>query len=149
MNDSELKESIAKLLEAPLAAEECAIVDLVLSRYKRNNTLRLFIYSKKDLTLDECARLSRVAGDVINGTDWFEHGYTLEVSSPGLDRPLTEARDFEFRTGETVRVEFADKSRKKLTGEIISATESEVTLREKEQTTIVPLADIKQAKIVF
>ncbi|RKX25021.1 MAG: hypothetical protein DRP47_10490 [Candidatus Zixiibacteriota bacterium] len=149
MVDSELKERIATLLEAPLRKESCELVDMVLSRYKQHNTLRLFVYSEHGTSLKECARLSRIVGDIIDGTDWFEKGYTLEVSSPGLDRPLTEARDFKYRTGETVRIEFFDTTRKKFTADILSATDSEVQLEQDSQKVTIPLKDIKQAKIVF
>lgn len=149
MSLSERKKSLEELLQAPLEKEGYEIAEIVLSVYKHNHTVRLFVYSRNGVKLDECARVSRIAGDLIDGTDWFERGYTLEVSSPGLDRPLTQARDFRFRTGETVRVEFTDQVRKKLTAEILSATDNDVTLRDKEKTLTVPLTDIKQAKIVF
>lgn len=143
------RNDISALIEAPLAAEGAFVADLVLSTYKKSATVRVFVYSTKGATLEECTRLSRIIGDLIDGTDWFENGYTLEVSSPGLDRPLTTARDFQFRTGETVRVEFVDASRKKLTAELLGATDTDVELRHNETVERVPLADIKRAKIVF
>ncbi|MEA2031701.1 MAG: hypothetical protein U9N55_08945 [candidate division Zixibacteria bacterium] len=150
MTYSKLKESITELVEAPLYAEGCELVDMVLSRYKQNYTLRLFVYSERGCLLDECARLSHIVGDLIDGTNWFEKGYTLEVSSPGLDRPLTEMRDFKYRSGETVSIEFVNTSHKKLTAEILGITDNnEVKLRKDLQTIMVPLEDIKQAKIVF
>jgi ribosome maturation factor RimP len=73
----------------------------------------------------------------------------LEVSSPGLDRPLTEARDFRFRTGETVRVEFVDSKRKKLTAQVLSATDTEVEFQHDSEIVRIPLTEIRRAKIVF
>lgn len=149
MADDKLKDEMRALLAAPLLDEGAEIADIVLSRYKQTTTVRLFVYSKAGTTLDECARLSRLIGDAIDGTDWFRNGYTLEVSSPGLDRPLTTALDFKYRKGETVRVEFIDSKRKKLTAEVLSASDAEVEFQYGEEILNVPLAEIKQAKIVF
>lgn len=149
MADEKLKQDVLALLAAPLRAEKAEIASMTLARFKHTTTLRFFVYSTRGASLDECARLSRVIGDVIDGTDWFPNGYTLEVSSPGLDRPLTEARDFRYRIGETVRVEFVDSKREKLTAEIVSAGESEVEFRQDENVLHVPLTEIVRAKIVF
>jgi len=147
--DEKLKEEILETLEKPLGQEGAEVASMALSRYKHTTTLRFFVYSSHGANLAECARLSRVIGDVIDGTDWFPNGYTLEVSSPGLDRPLEEARDFKYRIGETVRVEFVDSKRKKLEAEIVSAGDSEVEFRHEDELLYIPLAEIKRAKIVF
>ncbi len=86
---------------------------------------------------------------MIDGTDLFEGGYTLEVSSPGLDRPLTTARDFRYRIGETVKIEFVDPKRKAVTAEIVSATEDPVEFRNADGEFTLPLVEIERAKIVF
>ena len=101
------------------------------------------------MSLEKCANLSRLIGDVLEETQLFEDGYVLEVSSPGLDRPLTTARDFYFRNGETVRVRFADKKRKKITARIVAAGDVSVTFADDEQEFEIPLAEIEQATIVF
>ncbi|HOZ07537.1 MAG TPA: hypothetical protein PKW75_04550, partial [candidate division Zixibacteria bacterium] len=120
------KADLLALVEAPLAAEGAYVADLVVATFKKSATVRVFVCSERGTTLEECARLSRIVGDVLDGTDWFDYGYTLEVSSPGLDRPLVTPRDFRFRTGETVRVEFRDPARKKLTAELVAATDTDV-----------------------
>ena len=145
----ELKQKITELVEKPLAEEGCELVEVVLSRYKKSSTVRLFVYSRNGTTIDECARISRIVGHLIDGTDYFESGYTLEVSSPGLDRPLTTSRDFRFRVGETVSVEFQDQSRKKLTAEIVAADDDDVEFRNESGEFKVNLRDIARAKIIF
>ena len=147
--DDRLKSEITAILARPLAHFKGELADLVISRYKSEVTLRVFVYTKERMTLDACADLSRVIGEQIDETELFEDGYTLEVSSPGLDRPLTTARDFYYRAGETVRVRFADKKRKKITARIVAATEDAVTFSDDAEEFIIPLADIDQATIVF
>ncbi len=145
----ETKEKIIALIEQPLLDEGCELADVVLSRYKNHATLRLFVYSINGASIGECARLSRIVGDLIDGTDFFKSRYTLEVSSPGLDRPLTTARDFRFRVGEKVVVEFVDREKKKLTAEIIGASDDEVQLKSEAGELRLKLAEIEKAKIIF
>ncbi len=143
------KEQVVGLIEAPLRTEGYELADVVLSKYKNKSTLRLFVYGKNGTSIDECARLSRMVGEIIDGTDLFASGYTLEVSSPGLDRPLTTEQDFRYRVGETVRIEFADGKRKKIEAKIVAATADVVTFEVDGEPVDVPLEEIKSAKIIF
>jgi ribosome maturation factor RimP len=145
-----LKQRVTDLISGPLVAEGYELADMALSRYHTSVLLRLFVYAKGGgPTLEECARLSNVVGTVIDGTDLFESGYTLEVSSPGLERPLTTARDFTYRAGETVRIEFVDHKRKKQTAEIVGVTEDRVEFRDENGSFSIPLEEIERARIVF
>ncbi len=145
----ETKQELAGLIVDPLAQAGYELADVVLSHYKSNVTVRVFVYGSEGVTLDACARLSRLVGDVIEETELFADGYTLEVSSPGLDRPLKTARDFKYRVGETVKIEFVEKARKRLRAEIVSADDHSVTLKQGDEAVTIDLTDIEMAKIVF
>jgi ribosome maturation factor RimP len=145
----ELKQRVLELVEPSLAAEGYEVADIVLSRYKNKVTLKLFVYSSNPVTIDECARLSRLVGDLIDGTDLFDAGYTLEISSPGLDRPLTTFRDFKYRVGETVKLLFVDRQRKQVTAEIVSAADDAVEFRNDDGSFTIPLSEIERAKILY
>ena len=73
MNDK-VKNEVIEIIEGPLTDEGCELADVVLSRYKNNSTLKIFVYSANGIDIDECARLSRVVGDIIDSTDLFESG---------------------------------------------------------------------------
>jgi ribosome maturation factor RimP len=145
----EVKQTVSNLVEHPLRAEGYELADAVVSRYKTATTIRLFVYGANGVTIAECARLSKMVGELIDGTELFENGYTLEVSSPGLDRPLSTLRDYKYRVGETVRIDFVDKARKRLTAEIVSVGDDRVEFRFNDEVIGIDLAEIKQAKIVF
>ena len=145
-----LKQRVTELISGPLAAEGYELADMALSRYHTSVLVRLYVYAKGGgPTLEQCAQLSDVVGTVIDGTDLFENGYTLEVSSPGLERPLTTARDFAYRAGETVRIEFVDHKRKKQTAAIVGVTEDRVEFRDENGSFSIPLVEIERARIVF
>lgn len=145
----EVKQQICNLLEAPLATAGFELAEVVLSQYKQSITLRLIVYGDKGVSIDDCVRLSRLSSEIIDGTDLFEKGYTLEVSSPGLDRPLKTGRDYKYRIGETVRINFVDSKRKRLKAEIVSITDQTVCLKNDDGTHSIDLADIENAKLVF
>jgi ribosome maturation factor RimP len=144
-----LKEVLKPLLERVLASEGAELADLALSRYKNNLTLRLFVYSQSGPGVDECARLSRIVGAAIDESGFLASGYALEVSSPGLDRPLTAERDFRYRQGEKVQVTFVDKKKRKLTARIVAVSSTHVDLKNESETISLNLSDIEQARIVF
>ena len=144
-----LKEEINSLLEEPLRQNGVAIAELVLSQFKSASTLRIFIYTKKSSSLDECARISRLVGEIIEGSEYFKNGYTLEVSTPGLDRPLSTITDFEYRVGEKVKIEFVDKKRKKLTAEIVGVDADTVVFKDDTSEHRIALDDISKCKIIF
>ena len=58
--------------------------------------LRIYVDQEGGITLDGCARVSREIGDLIDVKDILQHEYVLEVSSPGLNRPLKKEKDFWF-----------------------------------------------------
>jgi ribosome maturation factor RimP len=143
------KEQLIALLEPLLEGEGCELADLVTSKYKSSTTVRVFVYSNDGVSLDRCADLSTLIGDMIDGTSLFGSGYTLEVSSPGLTRPLSTERDFRFRIGERVSVSFVDRKRKKLTAEIVGTEAGQVRFKDDSGEHDVPLSEIESAKIQF
>ncbi len=145
----DLKDKIVELLETPLQKLGAEIADLTLSVFKKETTIRLFVYTPNGVTLEKCAGISRAVGDVIEETDYFEDGYLLEVSSPGLDRPLTKLVDYKYRIGENVKVEFVDKKRKKISVEISSVNGDEVVFLDNGNEISVPITEIEKGKIIF
>ena len=142
------KQIVSGLIEGPLREQNYELADIVVSRYRTAVTVRLFVYSENGVTIDECARLSSLVGEIIDRAGMYEGGYTLEVSSPGLDRPLVSPRDYKYRIGETVRVEFKS-GRQKLTGEVAAVNGEQVEFKVDGETMTIDLADVKQAQIVF
>jgi ribosome maturation factor RimP len=143
------KDLIATALEQPLAADGFELADVVLSQYRNNVLVRLFVYGEHGVTVDDCARLSRSAGAVIDSLDMFSDGYSLEVSSPGLDRPLTTARDFRFRIGEAVHLKFLDQAKPDIRAQIVSVAGNSIELCNDDGSFTCELADIEKARIVF
>lgn len=145
----ELKNRIMELLAAPLSDEGFDIVEIKLSRFRKDSRLQIFVDSDNGVRLDDCARLSRRIETIIEDNQVFSSRYTLEVSSPGLDRPLVTARDFRRRVGETVQLTFNDLDIAAVKGEIISADDVTLELKMSEGIRKINLDQIKMGKIIF
>lgn len=87
-----------------LNAEGLELVDLEFRREGRGWVLRLFMDKPGGITLDDCAAVSREWGDQLDVEDLIPFRYTLEVSSPGLDRPLKKDADFLRHIGKTIQL---------------------------------------------
>lgn len=84
-------ENITELLEPLLAEKNFELVDIEFKTEGRGKLLRIFIDKSGGITVDECAEVSREFGTLLDVNDLIESSYRLEISSPGLRRPLKKA----------------------------------------------------------
>ena len=106
----------------------------------------------RQLTIDDCADLSRRLSDVLDSADPIETAYRLEVSSPGIDRPLTRLKDFSDWSGHEARITLAEPmgERKQFTGELMGVDGDEVLIATKGGGDArLPFAGIKTAKLTL
>ena len=104
MTQAPLLDDIRRILAPILADLGLEEVDLEYRREGRDMVLRIFIDKPGGVTLDDCAELSREFGAVLEIEDLIHNAYRLEVSSPGLDRPLKKADDYRRFAGERVKL---------------------------------------------
>ena len=98
------RERILELVEPAVEAEGLEVVDLECLRMKTRWLVRIFIDKEGGASLEDCTAVSHQIGDLLNVHDLPPGPYTLEVSTPGLDRPLTRDKDFEKYRGARVRI---------------------------------------------
>ncbi|HEY0114125.1 MAG TPA: ribosome maturation protein RimP [Allosphingosinicella sp.] len=114
---------LVELIEPLAEAEGLALVRVRMMGGKSEPTLQVMAErpETRQLTLEDCARLSRSISNMLDETDPIEHAYRLEVSSPGIDRPLTRLQDFEDWKGHEARIALVDKvlERKQLSGPLL------------------------------
>ncbi|HEV2570060.1 ribosome maturation protein RimP [Sphingomonas sp.] len=106
----------------------------------------------RQLTIDDCADLSRRLSDVLDAADPIDAAYRLEVSSPGIDRPLTRLKDFSDWAGHEARITLAEPigDRKQFTGDLIGTEGEEIVIATKDgREARLPFAGIKTAKLTL
>ena len=117
----------------------------------RHTTLRVFIDSPEGITVDDCAKVSHQVSGILDVEDPIQNQYTLEVSSPGLDRPLFTLDQFQRYIGHEVivklRVPFED--RRKFAGLLVAVEEGDVVIRIEDEEYLLPFETIERANIVF
>ncbi|MBQ7285643.1 MAG: ribosome maturation factor RimP [Alphaproteobacteria bacterium] len=120
----------------------------------KNPTLQIMIERKdrKDLIVDDCATVSRAISAVLDEKDPIEGEYSLEVSSPGLDRPLTKLEHFERFSGYEAKIETKKEveNRKRFKGKIISVDENQQIVFDMDGAEYrIPYETIGKAKLIL
>jgi ribosome maturation factor RimP len=117
---------------------------------------RLQIMAERDdgvMLVEDCSALSRAVSEVLDAVDPIRGEYTLEVSSPGVDRPLTRLKDFETYAGCEARIELdrLAENRKRFKGVLAGVEDGDVAidLEGEDETTLVPFRWITEAKLVL
>lgn len=147
-----LTDRITAMIEPGLAAQGYEIVRVQLGGGRRSPTLQIMCdrLDGHPLTLDDCAGISRLASAVLDVEDPIAGEYTLEVSSPGLDRPLTRPKDFERFAGCEARVELSlpVDGQKRFRGVLRGLDDGAVLLDTGDGARRLALADIEKARLV-
>jgi ribosome maturation factor RimP len=146
--------SLMELLD-PVA--EAAGYEIVRLRLMGGGTRRLQIMAERPdghMDVDDCARLSRAVSEVLDAADPIAGEYVLEVSTPGIDRPLTRLKDFETFEGYEARLELdrMAEGRKRFRGQLAGVEDDNVGINldeEPDATVYVPFAWITDAKLVL
>ncbi|MBN2097295.1 MAG: ribosome maturation factor RimP [Candidatus Omnitrophica bacterium] len=99
-----LSEQVKQAVLPVLDKENVELVELQLNRGKKRLLLRFLVDRPGGITLDECAHLNREIGRIFDQQNVVQDSYILEVSSPGLDRPLKSTRDFQRAQAKLIRV---------------------------------------------
>lgn len=133
------------------------LVDIEFGKVGRDAILRLFIDKDGGVMLDDCADVSRELSMILDVDDVIPVNYTLEVSSPGLDRPLKKQSDYERFAGRLIKVKtyepFADdkgNKRKTFLGTLDGLVDGVVKMTLAEgQTASIPLERVAKANLEF
>jgi len=141
---------VRQLVEPVLTELGLELVELQLRTEQIGLVLRLIIHKEGGVSLDDCAKTSRMVGHLLEVEDPISKAYHLEVSSPGLDRPLTTFRDFSRNLGQLVSVDYRlGEIRHHVTGVIAGVDEELVTLTVEGAPQQIALTDIVKAKLVI
>ena len=146
--------ALTKLIEPAAKAEGLELVRVKMMGGTSDPTLQVMAEDPAtgQLTLEDCARLSRRLSDLLDEADPIEEAYRLEVSSPGIDRPLTRLKDFDDWKGHEAKIGLTEKleGRKQLTGDLIGADGGDILIADKGLgETRIPFSLVHSAKLVM
>ena len=147
----QLEQTIEKIIEPAVSDLGFEIVRVQLSG-NQNPTLQIMAepISGKVMTVEHCAMISRAIAAVLDLDDPIQGNYNLEVSSPGIDRPLIKFQDFERFTGSEVRIETSEliDGRKRFRGRMGVIQGGSVTISKDGVDWTIPFPAIRRAKLL-
>ena len=150
MGKAPVAQSVAELIEPGLLAKGLELVDVEFKKEGKTWILRIFIDKDGGVTLEDCQKASHLTGDLIEVEDIIEPVYTLEVSSPGLNRVLKKEKDFVKFIGKKICVQCHAplNGRKKITGNLADFKEETIHLEVDGETHTIPLNRVAKANLV-
>jgi ribosome maturation factor RimP len=148
-----LDQKVAEIIGPSVNAMGYDIVRAALNG-DRHMTLQIMVEraDRTEMTVEDCASVSRAVSALLDVEDPITDAYNLEVSSPGIDRPLVQLADFDRFSGYEARIELRQlmDGRKKLRGTLCGVGEDEsVTIDTKGNGVTIPYSEIKAAKLVL
>lgn len=157
MLSSESVAKIKSLADEVSRREGCQLYDVEFASNPKNRILRIFIDAENDhVSVEQCANVSRGLSLLLDVQDVIPGGaYELEVSSPGVERPLREPWHYKKAMGKEVKAVMVEPVAglkgevRSLTGELLSCDDEKVTLKYHDGEVSIPYSNIKRAHTVF
>ncbi len=140
-------QTIQAVVEPILADREIELVELTCRSQGGAVAIRLLVDGVGGVTLQQCAQANQLIGQALEASDAIEGSYTIEVSSPGLDRPLTTTRDFERAIGEQVELQLGPGAPSgQLQGMVLAVQAEAIVVKTPAGNVTVPRSQIRIAK---
>jgi len=151
MSSNKYERLIEELVMPVLEQNKYQFVDV---EYKKEGTdwyLRVYIDKPEGITLDDCQVVSEYLSEELDRVDPIEHRYILEVSSPGVDRPLNKERDFERFKGREIDLKLYAPvdGRKKISGRLLGLTDGMVFVDVEGRVINIPREKIASVRLAF
>jgi ribosome maturation factor RimP len=140
--------AIHAVVEPILAQHAMELVELSCRPHGGQLHVRLLVDRVGGVTIQQCAQVNQRIGEALEGAALIEGSYTIEVSSPGLDRPLASRRDFERALGEDLRVDVSteDGRSREVTGMLLAVQHEAIVVKTGSGNVTVPFGAIRFAK---
>jgi ribosome maturation factor RimP len=150
MQHETLSQNVSEAIKSFLDAQGVEFVELQLQQHKGRWLVRVFVDNNGGISLEDCRNLSFEISQLLDAEDLIPASYVLEVSSPGLDRPLKNLRDFQRQCQRMVTVflhsPYLDKAQ--YTGRVAAVTESHLFLHSDTETPIaIPFQSIDHGAV--
>jgi ribosome maturation factor RimP len=130
MVEREILDRVCAMVDPILLNEGMELVDIEYRRESKGWILRLYLDKEGGVTLDDCTRVSQEVGRSLDVEDFIQTPYTLEVSSPGLTRPLKTEKDFMKYRYRLIKVKTVDpiENRRQFKGRLLGVSESRIEI---------------------
>ncbi len=151
MGKTSIYQSVADLIEPTLRGSNIELVDVEYKKTGKIWVLRVFIDKNQGVTVYDCQELSREIEDLIEIHELIDDHYVLEVSSPGLDRPLKKDTDFLRNKGKRIQIKTYSpiNNKRENAGTVIDFVNGTLFLEDKKDILKISLIEIAQAELII
>ena len=132
-----------------LGVDGTRVLNININKFSRNTKIQVIIDNKNGITVDECVRVSRITEDIIKLDDGFKSEYTLEVTSPGINRPLFIEDDYRDNIDSKVKISLKkmQDNTKNISGIIMEVVGKSVVIKSRNKTYKIEFDNIKKANL--
>ncbi len=149
------KEKIIELLQPYLEDDRIFIVEVIVTASKTRQNITILLDTDEGIKIEECASVSRRLAHFIETNELIVDAYNLEVSSPGIDQPLTFKRQYIKNIGRNLKIQLADGEKD---GTLENVTDEGIVFKEEvkkskgkkvepKESIVIPFGNIQQAKV--
>lgn len=145
-----LQENIQNIVDEIVEKNGFLLVDFVLRGNKTNRIIEVFIDNKKGVSTDECAEISRLITDKLDEEDIIDSKYRLDVSSPGLDKPLKYLVQFERHIERKMSITYnTDDGSQSFEGKLLRIEGERLVFQKGKDEITLDFNQIKKAKVLI
>ncbi len=144
------KQQIYSKIEEIVQASDFLLVDTLIRGSEKKPVIEVFIDSEKGVTANQCADISRELNDYLNDEDIINQSYRLDVSSPGIDRPLKFLEQFPKHIDRKFKIKYSNnESTSEIEGKLKSVNDSQLCFNVEEEEVILDFAQVVSAKVLI
>ena len=142
-------EKIQEFLQPLVDQVNAYVVDIVIRGERSSKVIEIYIDSDNGVSIEDCAEISRVLSEKLDEIDFIEGRYRLDISSPGLDRPLKLHRQYKKNIGRICKVKYLDEGKKKIIeGQLEEVSEDTIGIKKDKKTYQIPFSEISETYII-
>ena len=147
MSDLEVK--LMDAINDIIGVDNTRVLNVNINKFSRNTKIQVMIDNTNGITVDECVRVSRITEDIIKLDDGFKNEYTLEVTSPGINRPLFSEDDYKDIIGTKVKVSLKKmhNNTKNIFCSIMEVVGESVVIKSRNKSYKIEFENIKKANL--
>ena len=145
----EIVDRVRAIADPIISDEGMELVDVEYRRESRGWVLRLYLDKEGGVTLDDCTRISQEVGRSLDVEDFIQIPYALEVSSPGLSRPLKSEKDFMKYRHSLIKVKTLDpiQNRRQFKGRLLGVSANQIEMEVEDGIFQIPLSNVVKANL--
>jgi len=145
-----ISDQVEQLIEAPIKSLGYELVGVEYIKNGPDTVLRVYIDAEQGISIEDCERVSHQVSGILEVEDTISIAYNLEVSSPGFDRPLFKARDFERFSGSEAKLtmKLPIQGRRNFKGILHGFSDGEILIEVDGEVYALPLTKLAKARLV-